>query len=163
MLTKDNCTEIDEWINFDSLKICIRPLRQHSLPKLTNSKLAIINVSISPKGKWNLFTLRRNCLTHHHGLISSEFQTGNSSIILQKWQCEVWSCRDTHIMFAISDIVIDMLWLMYKKTTRKNNGPIDYSPKNCLRIQAQVKFTYVSHTQSQGLRYSSRFEPILIR
>ena len=52
---------------------------------------------------------------------------------------------------------------MYKKTTRKNNGPIDYSPKNCLRIQAQVEFTYVSRTQSQEVRYSSRFEPILIR
>ena len=32
----------------------------------------------------HLFTLRGSCSTHHRGLIGSEFQTGNSSITLQK-------------------------------------------------------------------------------
>ena len=123
-----------------SLDIYIWPLRQHFLHKLTFRKLAIINVSICPWDEWHLFTLRRKRLTHHHGLISSEFQTGNSSIILQKWQCEVWSYLDTHHNSVLSDSVIDMLWFIYKKEIKQQNyRPIDYLPRNCPTIVLEFR------------------------
>ena len=96
-----------------SLDIYIWPLTQHFLHKLTFRKLAIINVSICPWDEWHLFTLRRKRLTHHHGLSGSEFQTGNWSIILQKWQCEVWSWRETNLILPVYDIVTNMLCLFH--------------------------------------------------
>ena len=57
-----------------------------------NSKQAIINV----QKNWIFWTASRSgceTLSHHRGLKDFEFQTGNSLFTLQKWSCEVWSCR----------------------------------------------------------------------
>ena len=99
-------------ITFESFLTYDLPLRQHSLLKLTCCKLAIIKTII---GWIKPFHVQKGLKTHHHGLISSEFQTGNSSIILQKWQCEVWSCFKKQLILAVSDIESNALWIPKSK------------------------------------------------
>ena len=78
---------------WSTLPSIVRPLRLFHIHCLEqNSKQAIINV----QKKWIFWTASRSgceTLSHHRGLKDFEFQTGNSLVTLQKWSCEVWSCR----------------------------------------------------------------------
>ena len=48
------------------------------------------------------------------GWSGSEFQTGNSSIKLQKWSCEVWSCIFSNVRAVSMFPGSNMLWNAYK-------------------------------------------------
>ena len=97
-------------ITFDIVLSSDLPLRQHSLLKLTCCKLAIINVINNHRLNKTFSRSEGVAKTNHHGLISSEFQTGNLLTILQKWQCEVWSWFDKQLILAVSDVGINALW-----------------------------------------------------
>ena len=89
---------------------------------------------------------------------------GNLVTILAKLQQMLFIRQNTIMIYTGCQSVLILIFLLWVQ--KKQLSIWLFAQKlsdNGLRIQAQVKLTYVIRTQSQEVRYSSRFEPILIR